>query len=421
MSFKISRILHAGYLFECRGTQIAFDPIFENPFSKNCYAFPCVEFDQEQIRNLKLDAVFISHYHDDHCSMDSLNLLDRATPIYMYCVFDEIFSLIKQLGFTHVYPLKLNSPIQVGPFEVIPRRALDAEVDSMFHIIADGKNVLNVVDSWIDYSTLDLLSKYNWDLILWPFQTMREIEILSPKWSAPADTNIPPEWIEQLKKLKPKNIIASSCQFKMEDWSWYNQAFFPISYQQFKNQVPIKNVLRLNPSCSILLSPTGIENASPLSWVKPIGDQDLDYEYCPELKAPSTAEIAKHFVALTETETKYVLDYCKTELLDKFLSLENSEITDWHLILYNHLGEPTDFYYSKSAVNPINWSTEISISKLYSALILGESLTSLYVRVNDQISDRPELDALSDPLIRSLYDQAEFGTYQKAQLKKIKS
>ena len=102
---KISRILHAGYIFEYGKTQIAFDPIFENPFSKNCYAFPNVKFNIEEIKKLKLAAVFISHYHDDHCSLESLNLLDRETPIYIYCIYDEMLTMIKALGFKKVHQL----------------------------------------------------------------------------------------------------------------------------------------------------------------------------------------------------------------------------------------------------------------------------------------------------------------------------
>jgi L-ascorbate metabolism protein UlaG (beta-lactamase superfamily) len=83
-SLTISRILHAGYVFDCGATRIAFDTIFENPFSHNCHAFPDVAFDVDQIRCQRFDAVFISHFHDDHCSLDSLDLLDRATPLYLY-------------------------------------------------------------------------------------------------------------------------------------------------------------------------------------------------------------------------------------------------------------------------------------------------------------------------------------------------
>lgn len=97
MSFHISRILHAGYLLESQGTRIVFDPLFETPFSQNCYAFPEVEFDLEAVRQLKPDAIFISHYHDDHFSMESLQHLNRQTPIYFFSVFEELFDLLKVL------------------------------------------------------------------------------------------------------------------------------------------------------------------------------------------------------------------------------------------------------------------------------------------------------------------------------------
>ncbi|STR27966.1 Uncharacterised protein [Janthinobacterium lividum] len=115
MPLKISRILHAGYVFECEGTAIAFDPIVENPFSRNCHAFPPVRFDLDAVRRLRWDAVFISHFHDDHCSLDSLDALDRATPIYLYCVFDELFAMLRALGFTQVRRLHVDVPVQVGP------------------------------------------------------------------------------------------------------------------------------------------------------------------------------------------------------------------------------------------------------------------------------------------------------------------
>eukprot|EP01133_Synstelium_polycarpum_P020714 gene20714-24877_t len=140
MPLKISRILHAGYVFECEGTAIAFDPIVENPFSRNCHAFPSVRFDLDAVRRLRWDAVFISHFHDDHCSLDSLDALDRATPIYLYCVFDELFVMLRALGFTHVQRLHVDVPVRVGAIEVIPRRALDDDVDSLFQVRAGGLN-----------------------------------------------------------------------------------------------------------------------------------------------------------------------------------------------------------------------------------------------------------------------------------------
>lgn len=437
MAIKISRILHAGYLIHTEHTQILIDPVFENPFSRNCYAYPNVKFDVEQIKTLKPDAVFISHHHDDHCSFDSLKLLNRDIPIYMYCVHAEMFSLIRKLGFKNVFSIKLNETITVADLEVIARKALDANVDSLFQIKAQGLNILNVVDSWIDEETLVLLlNEPAWDLMMWPFQTMREVEVLSPNRYKAEPQTLPKEWLLQLAKLKPKNLIPSSCQFRMEDWSWYNQAFFPISYQQFNNEIksilPETEIIRLNPGKTLSLNQNEIAEDQPLSWIKPIGDQNVDYHYNLSVVPQSTSEIAKHFPALNAADKNIVRNYCEEKLLQKFTSLGPAEDSYfiktrfWQLSLFDHTGAVKNYYYQLKEENItlltktpalINWTTEVSENKLYAALELGESLTSMYVRIN---CDDEDVDIIQDPLIRCLFSEG-FAEYQKAQLKQILS
>lgn len=442
---KISRILHAGYVFQLGNTRIAFDPVFENPFSQNCYAFPEIQFDFEKIKALRFDAVFISHYHDDHCSFESLNLLDRETPIYLYCIFDELFYLIKQLGFKYVFPIEIGLPISVGSFKVIPCRALDADVDSIFHVQVAGLNILNVVDSWIEPVTMNRLSSFApWDLVLWPFQTMREIEVLSPRRAPKVTPDLPAEWLEQMKMLKPKNIVPSSCQFRLESWSWYNEVFFPISYELFQREVegalPQSKVIRMNPGTTFTLDQKGIKSADQLDWIKPLGAQDVDYVFKPEMKPPTTSQIATQFPQLEENEKQIALRYCSEGLLER-IKIQPPEspyflkAIVWMLSVYDHLGASHDFYYKLSGTNiellsvaeaTLGWRTEIPLFKLYSALENGEALTSLYMRINDLLFD-PEteteledVDIVEDPLIRSLYN-GEFAAYQKAQLKRIKT
>lgn len=441
---KVSRILHAGYVFESDGVQIAFDPIFENPFSKNCYAFPNVRFDHEQIRKIHFAAVFISHFHDDHCSLESLQFLDRQTPIYIFCLFDELIEMIQELGFTQVQQLDLNVPIHVGPFEVTPRRALDADVDSIFHVKAEGLNVLNVVDSWIDPETLELLGRTAvWDLVLWPFQTMRELEVIAPSRALPAPAELPPEWKQQLQFLNPRFVVPSSCQFVQESWSWYNHAFFPISYRQFQKEIedilPTTKVLRLNPSVVLSLDKNSVLPSTPLSWIQPIGEQDVDYDYRPELVPPPTSEIAQRFLPLTAEQAHRVYEYCRVGLLQKFCSLEPSEEPYfqqrrlWRLSVYDDKGRAEIFYYLLEADHieratgdeqPLAWCTDIPLAKFYAGLELGESLTSMYLRINDVVFI-PEIenviqtvDIVEDPLIRCLFS-GSFGAYQKAQLRKL--
>jgi hypothetical protein len=444
MTLKISRILHAGYVFECEDTLIAFDPIFENPFSRNCHAFPDVRFDHAQIGDMKFAAVFISHFHDDHCSLDSLHLLDRTTPIHIYCQFDELFAMVRQLGFVDVRPLRTNVPVHVGPFEVIPREALDAEVDSMFQIKAAGLNVLNVVDAWIDPDALvGLAREAPWDMVLWPFQTMREIEVLSPSRASPAPPELPDEWIAQLKILNPRYVVPSSCQFLQEAWSWYNHAFFPISYRQFQEDVeaalPNARVVRLNPSVSVLLARDSLTPSPPLGWVLPVGEQNVDYQYDCNTVAPRTAEIASRFPALSPEQTELVMDYCRSGLLDKYREMELPPGSffetprSWRLSVYDHAGAATHFHYRVQGDTigqlageeaALSWTTEVPTFKLHAALKLGESLTSMYMRINDAVFDaatEEELqsaDIVDDPLIRCLFNDV-FGAYQAAQLRRL--
>jgi hypothetical protein len=446
VTLKISRILHAGYVFECEGTLIAFDPIFENPFSRNCHAFPDVRFDHDQIRSLKFDAVFISHFHDDHLSLESLDFLDRATPIYLYCIFDELFGMIRELGFLNVQRLHINAPIEVGSFEIIPREALDSDVDSMFQIKAAGLNVLNVVDSWIDPGALELLAQdAPWDMVLWPFQTMREIEVLSPSRAVAAPPELPAEWIDQLKILNPRYVVPSSCQFLQEAWSWYNHAFFPITYRQFQQDVeaalPETRVVRLNPSVSVILDDQSLQASSPLDWVVPVGGQDVDYRYDADAKPPHTAEIASRFPPLTASHAARVIDYCQAGLLEKYREMELppdsffEKPRIWRLSVYDHAGTAMHFRYRlegdtierlAGAENSLSWTTEIPMSKLYAALELGESLTSMYMRINDAVFDHDtehdieSADVVDDPLIRCLFNDV-VGAYQAAQLRRLKA
>jgi len=442
-ALTISRILHAGYVFSCGDTRIAFDPIFENPFSRNCHAFPDMRFDATQIRNERFDAVFISHFHDDHCSLDSLDLLDRATPIYLYCLFDELFDMIRQLGFASVHPLALNEPVKVGRIEIVPREAMDADVDSMFQIRAAGLNVLNVVDSWIDDTTLaPLVAEGPWDMVLWPFQTMRELDVLAPSRSPAEAPALPDEWIPQLQALAPRYVVPSSCQFLQEPWSWYNHAFFPISYAQFTREVqaalPQAQVVRLNPGVSVRLDAAGLRPAPPLAWIEPVGDQDVDYVYEGNAARPSTADIARHFAPLTPPQFERVTAFCSNGILDKYGAVEAaSDFFDvprvWQLSIYDHAGNAVVFRYRlvpeeraclDPAAGPPHWTTEIPAAKLYAALEEGESLTSMYMRVNDTLFDAAterelaQADVVDDPLIRCLFSDT-FGAYQAAQLRRL--
>lgn len=432
---KISRILHAGYIFEKDGTSIVFDPLFENPFSQNCYAFPSVEFDVQTVSSLKFDAIFISHYHDDHFSLESLNLLDRHIPIYMFSVHQELFRILENLGFSKVYSISLNQKIVIGPFQLVPLEALDSDVDSLFHIRVDDLNILNVVDSWIGLQTMDYLQTVgSWDLVLWPFQNMREIEVISLQGLA-AQAEIPFELMDQLKQLNPRYLIPSSCQFQFEEWSWYNQVFFPMSYIQFQKEVesalPEVNVLRLDPGEILYCKNAKFEKHGRLSWIQPVGDQKVDYMFDPNVIPQSLSTIAKNLSSIDQNQKKLIHEFCMNDILKRYSELDHDENSFfnkeqfWSLVIYSSSGEAQKYLYRINQFKmekvdqnkKTTWVTEIPEIKLYKAVFEGESLTSLYIRVQPESSS---VDPLIDPLIRVLYE-GKIGSYQLAQLEKIKS
>ena len=271
---------------------------------------------------------------------------------------------------------------------------------------------------------------------------MREIEVLTPSRAAAAPPELPAEWIAQLQALQPRYVVPSSCQFVQEPWSWYNRAFFPISYAQFAREVgaalPQAQVVRLNPGVSVRLDAAALQPAPPLAWLAPVGDQDVDYAHAGNAAPPSTASIAQHFAPLTAAQQACVTDYCRAGLPAKYGDVEAaSSYFDvpryWRLALYDHLGAATEFHYRldgdvatlvASGAGPLAWSTEIPAAKLYGALAQGESLTSMYMRINDARFDAEaeralaDVDAVDDPLIRCLFSDT-FGAYQAAQLRRL--
>lgn len=389
--------------------------------------------------------------------MRSLAHLDRDTPIYAYCLHEELFDWIKALGFRYVHSLQLNVTVKIGPFMIQPKRALDADVDSIFHIRAMGLNILNVVDSWIDDETmLELTLISEWHMILWPFQILREIEVLSPaKFShVSRQPTVPSEWLDNLQLLRPQILVPSSCQFIHESWSWYNSSLFAISYEQFQREVKTilanTEIVKLNPGTSVKLMAIEqhhslrLEPAQPLPWIKPIGPQDVDYHYDSTAAVPTTAAIAQNFPALSSEKILLVYDYCREGLLKRYQSLDplgaGAEVclNLWQLVLYQHDGSLRSFTYkinlncmsllnesnvelnssqpADSYAGPLMWRTEIAITKLYSALMKGEAMTSLYLRIHSPEST----DVLDDPLVRCLYSGV-FGAYQKHQLHELRT
>lgn len=439
MNLKITRILHAGYIFESEDIQIIFDPIFESPFSFNCHAHPKVEFNYEEIKSLTPTAIFISHIHEDHFSLISLNLINKKTPIYIYSKNKEVLDLIQSLGFKDIFLIEIGRTYQFKNIKIHVYEALDRDMDSIFHIECGKIQVLNVVDSWIPDSTFNVIAKLNWDLILWPFQVFREIEVLCPEKLRFQNTTYPDELIQQLSLLSFKSIVPSSSQFQFERWSWLNQSFFAVTYDQFKgiiqNIKPLAEVIKLLPGKSIELNNTNtninIDETSGVQILKTVSDLD-EYFFDHQFKITSTGKIAENLPRVSDENRLGVLTFCEQILCEKISNL-TMDPTDY---FYSEKGWSLKIYFSSddyvekkflvsankcqkiSSALDIDWITEIPAIKLINAITEGESLTSLYLRIDSCNLDPDQLDPLSDPLLRVLYREDELS-FQRHQLKTL--
>ena len=244
----------------------------------------------------------------------------------------------------------------MGAIEVIPRRALDDDVDSLFQVRAAGVNVLNVVDSWIGPETLAQLAALGpWDMVLWPFQTMREVAVIAPRLAGPARPSLPDDWMEQLQVLRPAISCpapASSCR---RTGPGITTRCFPSltasSRARWARRYQRPTVLRLDPSVSVLLDADGLTQAAPLPWVIPVGPQEIDFDYRPGFAPPATADIARRFPALSEADAALVLDFCRHGLLERYRDMELFEDSYfqqprlWRLSLYGHDGAATVLHY----------------------------------------------------------------------------
>lgn len=85
-------VSHASILVRLSGKVLLFDPVLATPPHLGSWLFfPKMILDR---RLLKVDAVFISHQHRDHCDVDFLKQLPKSTPIYILegrSQFKEIF------------------------------------------------------------------------------------------------------------------------------------------------------------------------------------------------------------------------------------------------------------------------------------------------------------------------------------------
>jgi hypothetical protein len=333
------------------------------------------------------------------------------------------------LGFERIEALELNESVVIGDIKITPLRALEDLIDCLFLIGQGGLKVLNVVDAGIDAAMRTRLKRIApFDVVLWPFQILRERDILL---ADPAEKSFEARHAAQLQQLvdfKPRIVVPSSCQFIHEKGSWYNRIKFPISYSRFQRDVEKKSprirVEQILPGDTWTLTPRTFAKSGRLSWVRRLTEKAVDYKFEPSKTVPTTREIAMKRPVISAENTRRVLSFCRDELasLLKRDKLRNGKGAHsfWQLSLFDHRGHEIKFVYrfqggrARHVPIPafeIDYRTEIPLERLAFVLDGGPAYMA-YAR----IFNGPQ-DVFEDHLISAF--SRDMLAYQNGQLRRL--
>lgn len=116
--FSITHLGAQGWYFSTGKNQILVDPLFMKEFGNGPSR---ARFPFEVQRNFELgllpalDALILTHEHEDHFDIASLHQIPRATPIYLSARSSaSAFAILKEMGFKKIFPLHGGDQLNFG-------------------------------------------------------------------------------------------------------------------------------------------------------------------------------------------------------------------------------------------------------------------------------------------------------------------
>lgn len=141
-------------ILEHQGVRILMDPWLDDGiFHGSWVHFPPLRIGVTDVG--RLDYIYISHIHEDHCSLGTLEKLDRGATVLVMdrkpnLVLD--FLMRNRLGFRDIQLVAPRSPRELRPGLVVdmiepdPTDAMAAAIDSALVLQWDGRVILNAND-----------------------------------------------------------------------------------------------------------------------------------------------------------------------------------------------------------------------------------------------------------------------------------
>jgi UDP-MurNAc hydroxylase len=173
---RVTLVADSCFLFEHAGIRLLTDPWIGTAIAGGAWIqYPRPVISAEEVG--RLDYIFISHIHEDHCDLPTVRQLDRNARIVLMDRrpnFVENFLRYHRLEFREVINVPLRQQLPIGPnmsLEVVeadPAHTLNHLVDSALLIHYDGKSIYFANDN-PPYEAIDeYLKRYKFELALLP-------------------------------------------------------------------------------------------------------------------------------------------------------------------------------------------------------------------------------------------------------------
>ena len=238
---KVFRIGHASLIVETAAVRCLMDPILFEPFECGSNRFePPIKIDPSGIRDA-YDLIVLSHEHGDHFCIQSLNLLDRKCPV----VFHQSCALIPRalvaMGFNNLWPVAPGQTMVFKDLELTftPSEVVFPEMGVLFS--SAHQHFWNCVDTELDDRAFALVGQRasRLDLMFAKYQVLIEEELGVDALGASFPLALYAKNLNAVTQANPRCVVPASCGYRYSVDLWQNHRGFPITEQQFLDDIKI--------------------------------------------------------------------------------------------------------------------------------------------------------------------------------------